>query len=355
MPERVRRHFLISGSLTFASIVTTEIAHHFLNANESLAAGLFLLGLVPIAYGALGAGFLSGIVNTLMLTAYVLHYSGPHEALVSPDAWPGGLVVLGLGVAMSWPMGVVHQREVRFRREIKEHTSSLERKNAELTEVNAALESFGYVVSHDLKEPVRAIENYLAAAKEEWGTPDSKRFVSEAYNANERLSKMLQGLLEYSRTSSLPATPRSIDIGDILRNDLCRGRYERLYKEHNVHLEVEPGIPRVRGDEVLLCQVFGNLLLNAARHNPSDKPVVRIAPAKAPPGRVRIEITDNGPGFPADVISRFERLPMRGPATVKTGFGLIIAQRALRRLEGELWIDNAPEGGARAHLELPAA
>lgn len=355
MPERVRQHAILSGSFTLVSILLTEIASHFLHLDPTLTAGLFLLGLVPVAYGALGAGLWSGLANSAALTIYVMHYSGPHEVALSLDSWPAALIVLGLGFAMSYPMGIVHDREVRFRREIKQHTASLERKNEELVEVNAALESFGYVVSHDLKEPVRAIENYLAAAREEWGTEESKRFVVEAHAANARLARMLQGLLEYSRTSSLPATPRPMSISEALQSDLCRGRFERLYEERGVRLEVELGLPRVTGDEVLLCQVFGNLLLNAASHNHAEKPVVRILRGPSRDGRAHFIVSDNGPGFPPEVIARFDRLPRRGPATVKTGFGLIIAQRALRRLDGELWIDNAPEGGARAHVELPAA
>lgn len=355
MPDRIRKRFTLSVGLTLLTVAATELARHVFRVNETVGAGVFLLGLVPIAYGALGAGFLAGLASSLVLSVYVLHYAEPHPALLSVEAWPAFLVVLGLGVAMSWPMGVAHTRELRFRSEIRERTASLERKNAELTEVNATLESFGYVVSHDLKEPVRAIENYLAAAQEEWGSPESKRFVGEAYDANSRLARMLQGLLEYSRTSSLPATPRALALPEILDSDLCRGRFERIYEEKNVRLEVEPGILRLRGDEVLLCQVLGNLLINAARHNNAEKPIVRIERGEAEPGRVHLIVRDNGPGYPADVLQRFERLPRRGPATVKTGFGLIIAQRALRRIDGALWLDNAPEGGARAHIELPAA
>lgn len=353
MAER-RRHFAFSFGLTLVSIAATEIAHHVLHVDATLSAGIFLLGLVPVAYGALMAGVWAGVACTLPLALYVLHYSGEHDVLVTLSAWPSAAIVVALGLALSWPMHVIRRRERRIGAELHQRTLSLERRYDELAELNAALESFGYVVGHDLKEPVRAIENYLSAAEEEWGSKQARGFVKEAHLANRRLADMLQGLLDYSRTSSLPTTARALRIDELLRSDICTGRFERIYKERGVHFEIEADLPEVLGDEVLLCQALGNLLLNAARHNPSDKPVVRVGKATAPAGRAHIVVADNGPGFPPEVLSRFRRLPEKGLATVKTGFGLVIAQRAVRRLDGEMWLDNAPEGGARAHVELPA-
>ena len=357
MADRAARHFRLSVVLTLLSIAVTEVAHHLLRTDATFSAGLLLLGLVPTAYGALGAGLRAGIVCTLLLSSYVFHFSAPHEALASPAAWRGAAVIFAIGLALSVPMGMMHTRERRFRAAIEERTATLERRNAELTELNAALESFGYVVSHDLKEPVRAIENYLAAAREEWGSEESKRYVVEAHEANRRLTHMLQGLLEYSRTSNLPTTARELSVADVLAHELCRGRYERAYRERGVTLEVAPDLPRVRGDEVLLSQALGNLLLNAALHHngAASAPVVRVRAEPAPEGHAHIVIEDNGPGYPPEVLSRFDRLPSGHVATVKTGFGLVIAQRALRRIEGELWLENAPGGGARAHVQLPSA
>ena len=356
MVER-KRHFQISVTLTLLSIAATEVTHHILPVADPTSAGFLLLGLVPIAYGALRAGLLAGLINSALLSAYVLHYTGPHDALIAstPAALRSLLIMFFLGAAMSWPMSIIRQREERFRRELEERSAALVRRNDELVEVNAALESFGYVVSHDLKEPVRAIENYLAAAKEEWGSPESRRFVQEAHDANRRLARMLQGLLEYSRASATPATLQRLSIQDVLQGDACRGLYEHYAEERRARIEVAPGLPSVLGDELLIAQLMGNLLLNAVRHNPADKPVVRVEAADAPPGRAHIVISDNGPGYPPEVLQRFSRLPERGAATVKTGFGLVIAQRAARRLNGNLWLENGPQGGAQAHLELPAA
>ena len=355
MPERRKRHFIISVALTVLILLATEIAHHYIAAGETVSALFFLLGLVPVAYGALGAGYRAGALCTILLAANTFHYSGRHEDLITLSAWPGALIVLILGVALTWPMGVIHWRELAFRAEIKARTADLERRNAELTEVNATLESFGYVVSHDLKEPVRAIENYLAAAEDEWGGDESRRFVGEAHAANGRLARMLQGLLEYSRASSLPARPSALRVADVVGTDICKARYERLFDERGAHVEVNAAIPPVLGDEVLLAQLLGNLLLNAVAHNPGDKPVVKVESMPTDAGSVHLIVSDNGPGYPEDVMRRFGRLPQHGVATLKSGFGLVIAQRAARRLNGELWLENGPLGGARAHVELPAA
>ena len=355
MPERRKRHLTLSIALTLAFLAASEVGHHYIGLPDSLSALLLLMGLVPVAYGALGAGYVAGAICTGLLAAYTMHYTGPHGNFITLAEWPAGLIMLVLGAAMTWPMSIIHRRELAFRAEIRKRAEDLERRNAELTEVNATLESFGYVVSHDLKEPVRAIENYLAAAEDDWGDPETRRYVAEAHAANRRLARMLEGLLEYSRASSVPAAPRELRISDVIESDICRARYEGLFEERGVELRVAADLPPVRGDEVLVAQLLGNLLLNAAAHNTSDKPVVKVETTPGDVGRVRLIIADNGPGFPADVMRRFSRLPQHGVATVKTGFGLVIAQRAARRLNGEMWLENSPQGGARAHVELPAA
>lgn len=336
-------------------LILAELAQHVLLLGSSVSAIILLLGLVPIALAGLRAGLPMAIAVNALFSAYVLHYRGSHAEIVSltgESLRTVGLVFL-LGLGMAFPMNVVRKRESRLRTAVDERTRDLEKRNKELAESNAALEAFGYVVSHDLKEPVRALENYLHAALEEWPRPESREDVEEAYRANQRLARMLQGLLEFSRVSSAIAEPRAVDVGEALRSDACRTRYETIAKERAATIDIAPDLPTVWGDERVLCQLFGNLVLNAVRHNPRLEPRVKVRALHATGGRAHIVVEDDGPGFPPEVLARFRGDAPAGPTTIRGGFGLIITQRAAQRLRGKLWLENRSDGGA-AHVELRA-
>jgi signal transduction histidine kinase len=152
-----------------------------------------------------------------------------------------------------------------------------------------------------------------------------------------------------------PIEPRPLRIHEVLRDPGCAIQWEHLLRERGARLDVSPEIPPILATEALVCRVFGNLITNAIRHNPSPQPLIRVHPGEGTTrARVEILLEDNGPGFPERVLSRAEHL--RGqPSTLKGGFGIAITHRALERLRGSIHLENRPEGGARVRIELPAA
>lgn len=353
MPDRGERHAAIATALLLLASIVAEVAQRVLLLPGTIGAVALLLGLVPIAYAGLRARLPVAIGLAFALAAYTVHWSAPPGQLLAMDAEGATAfaAMLFLGFGMVVPMALIQRRERQLRKALEQRAHEVEARNRELTEANDALEAFGYVVSHDLKEPVRGIENYLDAAREEFGTPDSRRFVEEAYQANRRLSRLLQGLLDYSRTSSIGAEARPTSIQEAVLGDVCRSRYGPIAIERDATVDILEGIPPVKGDEVLIAQLFGNVILNGIRHDPHDKPQVRIRHEPHDEG-VHVVVEDRGPGFPREVIERVNGLRTHRPATVKGGFGLVIAHRAAQRLGGRLWIANGPHGG-EVHVLLP--
>lgn len=339
--------------LTLLACLLVEAALR-LGAPAPVPTVLLIVALLPVAYTGLQAGAIPGLASALLLALYTLHFLSPDGYTPTGTATQGFAIMLLVGIAMALPMALVKRREDRLRHDLEERARELERRNDELTEANAALEAFGYVVSHDLKEPVRAIANYLDAAQESYGTEDGQADLARAADANRRLVRLLNGLLSYARASSLAATPRPLDVREVLDSDACRAQYDTLLRERRGRLQVEPSLPAVLGDEVILTQLLGNVVLNAVRHNPRPNPMVRVrALPDAPPGRVHLVVEDNGEGFPADVLQRFETLRASRPTTLRSGFGLAISHRAAQRLDGRLWLANGP-GGGEVHLQLLA-
>lgn len=351
-----RRRAIIGPLLTALCLLLAELFQHGLQVSQ-LGATFLLLALAPIAYSGLRTGFANAFISVAAMALYTLHYTAPHAEIGQFDA-AGAMsfgLVLVLGIGMAWPMDRVRRREARLNAQLEARAKDLEARNKELTNANASLEAFGYVVSHDLKEPVRALENYLDAARQEWPKEDSKLYIDEAYEANRRLTRLLEGLLSYSRTSSLPASAESVALADLIRSEECSAQYVGKLREQGARIEVDADLPVVMGDRVIVAQLFGNLILNAVRHHPEKGGIVRVRGLGTDGGRAHVAVEDNGRGFPPDVLARFGKLQSGRPATIKTGFGLAIAHRAAQRLGGHLWLANRPEGGAIAHVELPLA
>lgn len=353
-PSRFSR--ALGPALTLALMVITEVFHHLIPVGGSVGPALLLLALAPIAYTGLKRGFWVGIASATALAIYTLHFVAPHETLFQLDieGWTAFVIMMILSLALVYPMSRIKAQEDRLRWALEARAHDLEVRNRELVDANEALEAFGYVVSHDLKEPVRAVENYFDAARQDWPSQESKGFVEEAYRSNARMARLLEGLLSYSRTSSLVVNPRSVDVSFVLHGDACTSQYRAKLDARGGELRVGDPLPRIMGDEVILAQLLGNIVLNAIRHNPKPAPRVSVHALPATNGRAHLVIADDGPGFPDDVIHRFETLRGTRPATIKSGFGLVIAHRAAQRLGGRIQLANTPSGG-EVHLDLPAA
>lgn len=151
-------------------------------------------------------------LGAVLTALYTLH-SSSQGAFFTPmmEVVSGGVVMLIIGVGIGIPMSFLRAREQRLIATLEARAAESGARNAELTEANEALEAFGYVVSHDLKEPVRAIENHLDAARESYaGPPEGRQLIEEAYRSNRRSYRLLGGLLAYSRASTSPATPQGM-------------------------------------------------------------------------------------------------------------------------------------------------
>lgn len=243
---------------------------------------------------------------------------------------------------------------VRLRRDAERRSAERERANASLARANESLTAFTYVVSHDLKEPVRAIDVYLNLLREEHGAalpPDALDLVDRASLATRRLSALLKGLLDLSRVDRMDLQRERVSVGEVLESDACRGVYEDLLRERAGVLEAPEG-PPVLATPSLLCQTLGNLVTNALRHNPASPPRVRVEAQRATGDAVEVRVEDNGRGFPPSLVARFNATGELG----RTGFGLLIARRAVERLGGRMWLGSSEAlGGASVRFTLPAA
>lgn len=237
---------------------------------------------------------------------------------------------------------------VRLRQSLEEQTGSL-------TAANESLRAFSAVVSHDLKEPVRAVQAYLRVLQEDHGArlpPDALALVDQAQRAADRLQALLVSLLDLSRVDRAALVRQPVDVVDALASDACQAMWAGAALERDADVRAVGGGPALVAAPSVLVQALGNLVLNAIVHNPSPRPVVRVRTARAASGEVELWVEDNGPGLPPALESAFNAGDLAFLSS--TGYGLLLARRAAERLGGELWAQRSADlGGAAMRLRLP--
>jgi PAS domain S-box-containing protein len=231
------------------------------------------------------------------------------------------------------------------------------RRTGQLQETVQELETFSYTVAHDLRGPLRAMHRSAEVLLQEQSaglTDEGRDFLRRIAEGANRMDTLIQDLLAYSRVTRSDLQPLPIDPGTILADLLVHFAPE--IRERQADVQVEPSLPRLLADPVLLTQVFTNLLSNALKFVPrGSAPRVKIR-AEAMNGMERIWIEDNGIGidtrFKERLFRVFERLDSDYPGT---GVGLAIVKRAVERMGGRVGFESGKDRGSRFWIELPPA
>jgi PAS domain S-box-containing protein len=220
---------------------------------------------------------------------------------------------------------------------------------------NRELEAFSYSVSHDLRKPLRAIEGFSRALLEELGEQldaRGKDYASRVASGAERMSLLMDDLLELSRASRVNLQIQTVDLSALAEEIATALR--RRDPERQVEVSVQEGLT-ARGDEALLRAVLENLLENAWKFTSHHEQAHVEFAARVESGVPIYSVRDDGAGFDPnyaqDLFRPFERLHKESDFP-GTGVGLAIVQRVVRRHGGRVWAEGAPEAGATFYFTL---
>ncbi len=241
---------------------------------------------------------------------------------------------------------------------IERATLLQERKTAELTRQSEALKSALLAsIGHDLRTPLTAIR--VAAANLQAGEllPADRVEQGELIQSEvERLARLFQNLMDMARLDAgdVAHERRRVHPSEIVA--AARDQVEHTLVARRLDVTIDPDLP-IRLDPRLTASALAHLLENAAQYAPMDSPIEVRAGLTA--GGLEIAVRDHGPGIAAaDLPHLFDRF-YRGDAararTSGTGMGLWIARGFLAAQHGRVWAENAPDGGARFTIVVPAA
>jgi signal transduction histidine kinase len=233
-----------------------------------------------------------------------------------------------------------------------------ERRRIEIEQLNGELERFNYSVAHDLRAPLRGIRGFGQALREDYGDqlpPLARGYIEKMQQSAAQMDALISDLLKYATIGRQELAHAPVALDASIRSALAL--LDSEIRARGARLKLPETLPRAVADPTLVQVIFQNLIGNAIKFvAPNTTPEVEIAAVTAL-NRVRISITDNGLGIPADaranVFRIFERLH---PEYSGTGIGLAIVHRAVERLGGRVGVEAAPSGtGTCFWFELPAA
>jgi len=227
-----------------------------------------------------------------------------------------------------------------------------------LSETARDLETFSYTLSHDLRAPVRAINNLTRIVLEDASEKldgEANDLLNRVARAAARMDRLIQDLLAFSRVSRQDIYFRMVDP-EFLLNELMSERPE--LRAPQAEIKIQSPLTPMRGNEAFLMQCLSKLLCNAVKFVASGRvPQISIY-SEAIDGKVRLSIQDNGIGIPSEAHSRifevFKRLHSADEYE-GTGIGLAIVRKAVERMGGTVGVISEPDKGSRFWIELPGA
>ena len=219
---------------------------------------------------------------------------------------------------------------------------------------------FLYAISHELRTPLTSIQAFAdLLAETPANSPDENDLVASLTRGVARLQDLVDDLLQLGRLETVgqDVAARAIEVGDVLRGAASMLQPSFLNRQQVLTLQLPHESTWAVGDERALEHVLVNILSNANRHTPQGGSV--SARILSEDEHVRIEIDDSGPGIAAQdrkrIFEPFYRVVRTGaPQVPGSGLGLAVARRFAEAQHGRLWVEEAPGGGSRFCLELPA-
>jgi signal transduction histidine kinase len=258
-------------------------------------------------------------------------------------------------------------KQLLFR--LKKLNNKLKQQNYQLELTNRELDSFTYIASHDLKEPLRKIMTYISLITKNGSKvsgADNQMHLQKISSFAERMQNLLDDLLQYSHASQSEKTVEDVDlnksVGEVVQNlheEISETRAEIKYDS----------LPVIKGMPFQIRQLFQNLISNSLKYRqPATPPVITITSSivsgkeienthhKMSQNYVRLLFRDNGIGFNqsyADKVFRlFQRLHTTGDYK-GTGIGLTICKKVVDNHHGFIKVVSAENVGTTFEIYFP--
>jgi PAS domain S-box-containing protein len=239
--------------------------------------------------------------------------------------------------------------------ERKRAQEAINKANGLLKQSNKELESYTYVVSHDLKAPLRTIRSFGSFILEDYGDKldeTGKDYLNRMVNASSHLDTMIEDLLVLSRVGRKFTEIEKVDLNVLLKEILAD--LEATIRERNAKVVVDK-LPTLYAHRVWERQLFMNLISNALKFNESKTPKIEVLYREQENDHLFM-VRDNGIGIEEKYLERIFNLFERAPTEKKyegTGAGLAICKKIVEHFGGKIWVESTPGKGSTFMFTIP--
>ncbi|MES2648710.1 MAG: PAS domain-containing protein [Bacteroidota bacterium] len=255
---------------------------------------------------------------------------------------------------------------VQSTEKLKQAYSILEEQNKALERSNQELESFSYVASHDLQEPLRKIQTFIELLHRNLHDENaSEKYFEKITSSAQRMAALIRDVLNYSRLAKQGETFVHVHLNSILEN--VKTDFELLITEKKARF-IYNNLPVIKGSPLQLHQLFTNLISNSLKFSNEDAPIISISYRIIPVNDANkasslqagkayhyIIFSDNGIGFEQQfaekIFAIFQRLNNR--QFTGTGIGLALCKKIVENHNGIIEAVSQPGKGASFHIYLP--
>jgi PAS domain S-box-containing protein len=241
-------------------------------------------------------------------------------------------------------------RDITERRESEKLQTHLLQK---MSQINEELSHFAYVVSHDLKAPLRGIKLVTEWLCEDYGDKlgaEAKEQMALLQSRVNRMHNLIDGVLQYSRVGRIKE-----DMVEVNLNELIPMILDAIAPPEHIHVTVESDLPTITGEKTRITQVFQNLLSNAVKF--MDKPRGEIHVGCVEEADFwKFRVTDNGPGIEEKHFERifriFQTLAPKDEYE-STGVGLTLVKKIVELYGGRVWVESEVGRGSTFFFTFP--
>lgn len=212
-------------------------------------------------------------------------------------------------------------------------------------------------LAHDFLTPLTSVKSAITAIRSEYRhDAEEDEFLSVAEEETNKLEELVNEATDMARIE--PGKPRirrrELAVQELLDSSIRRSK--ALFGDRNIDVQMQNQLPTLYADPEMLSMAIRQLLGNACKYSPPEAPIHVSAYALG--NMITVEIRDHGPGIPPDemnsIFERFYRGRQARNSVTGTGMGLSIARDIIQAHQGELWVDNMQDGGARFSFRLLA-
>jgi len=233
----------------------------------------------------------------------------------------------------------------KLNQELVVKKEKLEILTEELQKSNKELDDFAYISSHDLREPLRGINNYSNFLLEDYSDKlddEGKTMLFTVSKLANRLEQFIDSLLFYSRLGRTSTEPEVVSIREII--DDAVNSFEFTIKERPTVINILGNQPLINCDRLRITEIYKNLIGNALKYNDKAERYIEVGYLLSESGKQILYVKDNGIGIEEkhfnNVFTIFKRLHPRDKFGGGTGAGLTIAKKCIDLQCGKIWIES---------------